>query len=149
MCKKGSLWSRCTDAYRELIQSATSAGRRAEYFEHRNALKDFFFVWFTCSLSQCTFMFLSLGHGVYMERSSEKAALVWSWSLFVLSPLSPQTHTLFSLLGLSHAYVTSIGKLVGVVALKEVRLHFCLCELFFYFQLCLMKVNWHQKQAVN
>lgn len=32
-----------------------------------------------------------------------------------------QTHTLFSLLGLSHAYVTSIGKLVGVVALKEVR----------------------------
>lgn len=35
--------------------------------------------------------------------------------------LSPQTHTLFSLLGLSHAYVTSIGKLVGVVALKEVR----------------------------
>ncbi len=31
-----------------------------------------------------------------------------------------QTHTLFSLLGLSHAYVTSIGKLVGVVALKEV-----------------------------
>lgn len=32
-----------------------------------------------------------------------------------------QTHTLFSLLGLSHAYVTSIGKLVGVVALKEVK----------------------------
>uniref|UniRef100_A0A8C7D1N1 Chloride voltage-gated channel 1 n=1 Tax=Oncorhynchus kisutch TaxID=8019 RepID=A0A8C7D1N1_ONCKI len=34
-----------------------------------------------------------------------------------------KTHTLFSLLGLSHAYVTSIGKLVGVVALKEVRSH--------------------------
>uniref|UniRef100_A0AAX7TYB0 Chloride channel, voltage-sensitive 1a n=1 Tax=Astatotilapia calliptera TaxID=8154 RepID=A0AAX7TYB0_ASTCA len=32
-----------------------------------------------------------------------------------------KTHTLFSLLGLSHAYVTSIGKLVGVVALKEVK----------------------------
>uniref|UniRef100_A0A8D3D2R2 Chloride channel, voltage-sensitive 1a n=1 Tax=Scophthalmus maximus TaxID=52904 RepID=A0A8D3D2R2_SCOMX len=32
-----------------------------------------------------------------------------------------KTHTLFSLLGLSHAYVTSIGKLVGVVALKEAR----------------------------
>ncbi|KAK1880489.1 Chloride channel protein 1 [Dissostichus eleginoides] len=31
------------------------------------------------------------------------------------------THTLFSLLGLSHAYVTSIGKLVGVVALKELQ----------------------------
>uniref|UniRef100_A0A674F5U5 Chloride channel, voltage-sensitive 1a n=1 Tax=Salmo trutta TaxID=8032 RepID=A0A674F5U5_SALTR len=37
--------------------------------------------------------------------------------LFCLS----QTHTLFSLLGLSHAYVTSIGKLVGVVALKELQ----------------------------
>ncbi|TRY86480.1 hypothetical protein DNTS_001102 [Danionella cerebrum] len=32
-----------------------------------------------------------------------------------------RTHTLFSLLGLSHAYVTSIGKLVGVVALKELQ----------------------------
>lgn len=38
------------------------------------------------------------------------------------SSLITQTHTLFSLLGLSHAYVTSIGKLVGVVALKEVHL---------------------------
>ncbi|TKS82222.1 Chloride channel protein 1 [Collichthys lucidus] len=36
--------------------------------------------------------------------------------------MSPEeTHTLFSLLGLSHAYVTSIGKLVGVVALKELQ----------------------------
>ncbi|RXM93415.1 Chloride channel protein 1 [Acipenser ruthenus] len=32
-----------------------------------------------------------------------------------------KTHTLFCLLGLSHAYVTSIGKLVGVVALKEIQ----------------------------
>uniref|UniRef100_A0A8B9JHC2 Chloride voltage-gated channel 1 n=1 Tax=Astyanax mexicanus TaxID=7994 RepID=A0A8B9JHC2_ASTMX len=32
-----------------------------------------------------------------------------------------KTHTLFSLLGLSQAYVTSIGKLVGVVALKELQ----------------------------
>uniref|UniRef100_A0AAX7TPD3 Chloride channel protein n=1 Tax=Astatotilapia calliptera TaxID=8154 RepID=A0AAX7TPD3_ASTCA len=32
-----------------------------------------------------------------------------------------KTHTLFSLLGLSHAYVTSTGKLVGVVALKELQ----------------------------
>ncbi|KAI5621620.1 chloride channel 1, skeletal muscle isoform X1, partial [Silurus asotus] len=32
-----------------------------------------------------------------------------------------RTHTLFSLLSLSHAYVTSIGKLVGVVALKELK----------------------------
>uniref|UniRef100_A0AAR2JHA3 Chloride channel, voltage-sensitive 1b n=1 Tax=Pygocentrus nattereri TaxID=42514 RepID=A0AAR2JHA3_PYGNA len=38
-----------------------------------------------------------------------------------------KTHTLFSLLGLSHAYVTSIGKLVGVVALKEVKI-FQLCN---------------------
>uniref|UniRef100_A0A8C1GUW5 Chloride channel, voltage-sensitive 1b n=1 Tax=Cyprinus carpio TaxID=7962 RepID=A0A8C1GUW5_CYPCA len=42
-----------------------------------------------------------------------------------------KTHTLFSLLGLSHAYVTSIGKLVGVVALKEVKIvcvykYFCI-----------------------
>uniref|UniRef100_A0A7N8WQF2 Chloride channel, voltage-sensitive 1b n=1 Tax=Mastacembelus armatus TaxID=205130 RepID=A0A7N8WQF2_9TELE len=39
-----------------------------------------------------------------------------------------KTHTLFSLLSLSHAYVTSIGKLVGVVALKEVKSDF----FFFY-----------------
>lgn len=31
-----------------------------------------------------------------------------------------KVHTLFSLLGLNHAYVTHRGKLVGVVALKEV-----------------------------
>lgn len=30
-------------------------------------------------------------------------------------------HSLFSLLGLNHAYVTNIGRLVGVVSLKEVR----------------------------
>uniref|UniRef100_A0A8C8G321 Chloride channel, voltage-sensitive 1a n=1 Tax=Oncorhynchus tshawytscha TaxID=74940 RepID=A0A8C8G321_ONCTS len=43
-----------------------------------------------------------------------------------------KTHTLFSLLGLSHAYVTSIGKLVGVVALKEVRKCHLLIFTFFY-----------------
>ncbi|XP_048882515.1 chloride channel protein 1 isoform X1 [Brienomyrus brachyistius] len=32
-----------------------------------------------------------------------------------------KTHALFSLLGISHAYVTSIGKIVGVVALKELQ----------------------------
>uniref|UniRef100_A0A8C5BK00 Chloride channel, voltage-sensitive 2a n=1 Tax=Gadus morhua TaxID=8049 RepID=A0A8C5BK00_GADMO len=32
-----------------------------------------------------------------------------------------KTHTIFSLLGLDHAYVTSIGRLVGVVSLKELR----------------------------
>ncbi|CAI9731399.1 chloride channel 2-like isoform X7 [Octopus vulgaris] len=32
-----------------------------------------------------------------------------------------KVHSLFSLLGLSHAFVTNIGKLVGVVGLKELR----------------------------
>uniref|UniRef100_A0A493SSI9 Chloride channel protein 2 n=1 Tax=Anas platyrhynchos platyrhynchos TaxID=8840 RepID=A0A493SSI9_ANAPP len=32
-----------------------------------------------------------------------------------------KTHTIFSLLGLNHAYVTSIGRLVGMVSLKELR----------------------------
>ncbi|NXH66079.1 CLCN1 protein, partial [Hydrobates tethys] len=32
-----------------------------------------------------------------------------------------KTHTLFSLLGLSHAYVTSMGKLRGVLALEELQ----------------------------
>uniref|UniRef100_A0A8D3C3U9 Chloride channel, voltage-sensitive 1b n=1 Tax=Scophthalmus maximus TaxID=52904 RepID=A0A8D3C3U9_SCOMX len=41
-----------------------------------------------------------------------------------------KTHTLFSLLGLSHAYVTSIGKLVGVVALKEVMVFYLLLGFF-------------------
>ncbi|KAB7498403.1 hypothetical protein Anas_03526 [Armadillidium nasatum] len=30
-------------------------------------------------------------------------------------------HSLFSMLGLNHAYVTAIGRLIGVVALKELR----------------------------
>ncbi|XP_068880343.1 chloride channel protein 2 isoform X1 [Aphelocoma coerulescens] len=32
-----------------------------------------------------------------------------------------KTHTIFSLLGLDHAFVTSIGRLVGMVSLKELR----------------------------
>ncbi|NXV44911.1 CLCN2 protein, partial [Uria aalge] len=32
-----------------------------------------------------------------------------------------KTHTVFSLLGLDHAFVTSIGRLVGMVSLKELR----------------------------
>lgn len=31
-----------------------------------------------------------------------------------------KVHSMFSMLGLTHAYVTSIGRLVGVVALKDV-----------------------------
>ncbi|XP_047419331.1 chloride channel protein 2 isoform X3 [Sciurus carolinensis] len=32
-----------------------------------------------------------------------------------------KTHTIFSLLGVDHAYVTSIGRLIGIVTLKELR----------------------------
>ncbi|XP_073887669.1 chloride channel protein 2 isoform X12 [Macaca fascicularis] len=36
--------------------------------------------------------------------------------------MSPEeTHTIFSLLGVDHAYVTSIGRLIGIVTLKELR----------------------------
>ena len=44
--------------------------------------------------------------------------------LFVLSKCKYnciKVHKLFALLNLSHAYVTSLGRLVGVVALTEVR----------------------------
>lgn len=32
-----------------------------------------------------------------------------------------KVHSLFSMIGINHAYVTNVGRLVGVVALKEVR----------------------------
>lgn len=32
-----------------------------------------------------------------------------------------KVHSLFSMVGINHAYVTNVGKLVGVVALKELR----------------------------
>jgi CBS domain-containing protein len=32
-----------------------------------------------------------------------------------------KVHSIFSLVGVNHAYVTTIGRLIGVVALKEVR----------------------------
>ena len=32
-----------------------------------------------------------------------------------------QVHSLFSMLGVNHAYVTTIGRLIGVVSLKELR----------------------------
>jgi hypothetical protein len=34
-----------------------------------------------------------------------------------------KVHSLVSMLGVNHAYVTAIGRLIGVVALKEVRPH--------------------------
>lgn len=33
-----------------------------------------------------------------------------------------KVHSIFSLLGVHHAYVTTLGKLVGVVSLKEVNI---------------------------
>lgn len=33
-----------------------------------------------------------------------------------------KVHSIFSLVGVNHAYVTAIGKLIGVVALKEVTI---------------------------
>ena len=35
-----------------------------------------------------------------------------------------KVHSLFSMIGINHAYVTMTGKLVGVVALKEVSKRF-------------------------
>ena len=32
-----------------------------------------------------------------------------------------KVHSLFSMVGVNHAYVTAIGRLIGVVGLKEVR----------------------------
>ena len=32
-----------------------------------------------------------------------------------------QVHSVFSMLGVNHAYVTAIGRLIGVVGLKELR----------------------------
>ncbi|EPB66662.1 CBS domain protein [Ancylostoma ceylanicum] len=41
-----------------------------------------------------------------------------------------KVHTLFSLLGLSHAYVTDCGRLVGVVGLKEASLRDALANIY-------------------
>lgn len=43
-----------------------------------------------------------------------------------------KVHSLFSMVGINHAYVTKIGRLVGVVALKEV---------LYEFQIVLTKVD--------
>lgn len=50
-----------------------------------------------------------------MGIDSAPFQLVLGTSLF-------KVHTLFSLLGLNHAYVTHRGQLIGVVALRELRL---------------------------
>lgn len=37
------------------------------------------------------------------------------------SPCFPQTHTYFLLLGVEHAYVSSIGQFIGIVTLRRWR----------------------------
>lgn len=41
-----------------------------------------------------------------------------------------KVHSIFSLVGVNHAYVTAIGKLIGVVALKEVTIFLGLSKFF-------------------
>ena len=53
-------------------------------------------------------------------------------------PTGPQVHSQFSLLNLRHAYVTVLGRLIGVVSLKEVGLlsslyHILLVSIFITF----------------
>jgi hypothetical protein len=64
---------------------------------------------------------LMLDQPIELDESAIDTApfqLVQGTSLYKL-------HTLFSLLGLSHAYVTNCGQLIGVIALKEVLVVSC------------------------
>uniref|UniRef100_A0A8D2QVR5 Chloride voltage-gated channel 2 n=1 Tax=Zosterops lateralis melanops TaxID=1220523 RepID=A0A8D2QVR5_ZOSLA len=54
------------------------------------------------------------------QEFSEPIRGLARFCLTLNSSLFLQTHTIFSLLGLDHAFVTSIGRLVGMVTLKEV-----------------------------
>lgn len=47
-----------------------------------------------------------------------------------------KVHSLFSMIGINHAYVTKIGKLVGVVALKEVSAFSTENDFPFHIRLC-------------
>lgn len=55
------------------------------------------------------------------SRASGRTGRGGAAMLTLPTALYSQTHTLFSLLGLHLAYVTSMGKLRGVLALEEVR----------------------------
>ena len=44
---------------------------------------------------------------------------IWGFIFYLYYIL--QVHSLFSMLGVNHAYVTAIGRLIGVVGLKELR----------------------------
>lgn len=63
---------------------------------------------------------------------NSKIVLLWLTSL--------QIHSLFSILTLSHAYVTSIGRLIGVVTLTDVSLILILA-----FQSCIVQWGFYAK----
>lgn len=46
-----------------------------------------------------------------------------------------KVHSIFSLIGVNQAYVTAIGRLVGVVGLKEVKILFLNCAIFLFIDL--------------
>uniref|UniRef100_A0A8B9JGU8 Chloride voltage-gated channel 1 n=1 Tax=Astyanax mexicanus TaxID=7994 RepID=A0A8B9JGU8_ASTMX len=76
-----------------------------------------------CVSLLCTVYLLHLDFTSEMDKPLELDQIRIDPSPFQLVERTSlhKTHTLFSLLGLSQAYVTSIGKLVGVVALKELQ----------------------------
>ena len=55
--------------------------------------------------------------------------------LVIFFSLFFQVHSLFSMLGLNHAYVTAIGRIIGVVALKEVCIYLSFFHLYIFFTL--------------
>lgn len=52
-----------------------------------------------------------------------------------------KVHSLFSMIGINHAYVTKIGRLVGVVALKEVKFHKYKTEISFHSMCFIEMIN--------
>lgn len=62
---------------------------------------------------------------------TEQLAMVVDFTQIIVDPAPvqlvdrtplPKVHSLFSMIGIDHAYVTNLGCLVGVVGLTEVRL---------------------------
>uniref|UniRef100_A0A7N6F7J1 Chloride channel protein 2 n=1 Tax=Anabas testudineus TaxID=64144 RepID=A0A7N6F7J1_ANATE len=98
----------CADQEKELLEVSTGAGKRERY----NVL-----VSSTVSSQIAEWEEQQLDEQVEFKNCKIDPApfqLVEQTSLH-------KTHTIFSLLGLDHAYVTSMGRLVGVVSLKELR----------------------------
>ncbi|KAH0624204.1 hypothetical protein JD844_007739 [Phrynosoma platyrhinos] len=60
--------------------------------------------------------------GLSEKRKSKRVRISVADEYEVVGEMTPtETHTIFSLLGVDHAYVTSIGRLIGMVSLKELR----------------------------